>query len=81
MHTTHRTARIAAVLLAGLVAWAIAAPFAFAATASGSKKPKVRATQMHSPKYRLGGIVRKFGTDSYGMSGALANAVARGGTC
>src|SRR5262245_32300332 len=27
------------------------------------------------------GIFRKLGTDSYGMSGAVAYAVARGGTC
>src|SRR5215510_3455987 len=42
---------------------------------------ELRATPMPSPRYRFGGIVRKFGTDSYGMSGAVANAVARGGTC
>src|SRR5262245_41635644 len=42
---------------------------------------ELRATPMPSPRYRLGGMVRKFGTDSYGISGAVAYAVARGGTC
>jgi subtilisin family serine protease len=43
MNTTHRTARIAAVLLAALVSWAIAAPFAFAAATSGPRTPRARA--------------------------------------
>src|SRR5215208_1080788 len=49
MTTTDRTARIAAVLLAALVSWAIAAPFAFAATASAPRTPraKARTPQMH----------------------------------
>ena len=46
MDTPHRTARLAAVLLAALVSWAIAAPFAFAATASGPRKAKARPVQM-----------------------------------
>src|SRR5215213_11887964 len=48
MNTTHRTARIAAVLLVALVSWAIAAPFAFAATASapGTPSAKTRIPQV-----------------------------------
>ena len=47
MNMTHRTARIAVVLLVALVSWAIAAPFAVSAKASGPRKPRTRATQMH----------------------------------
>ena len=46
MNTTHRTARIAAVLLVALVSWAIAAPFAFGAAASGPRAPKARTPQV-----------------------------------
>jgi subtilisin family serine protease len=47
MNTTHRTARIAVVLLAALVSCAIAAAFASAAAASGPGKPRTRAAGMH----------------------------------
>src|SRR6476660_4467688 len=40
MNTTHRPARIAAVLLIALVSWAIAAPLAVAAATSGAHTPK-----------------------------------------
>ncbi len=40
MNTTHRPARIAAVLLIALVSWAIAAPLAVAAATSGAHAPK-----------------------------------------
>src|SRR5438045_9729643 len=46
MNITHRTARIAAALLAALVSWAIAAPFAFAATTSSPRTPKARTPQV-----------------------------------
>jgi subtilisin family serine protease len=46
MNTTHRTARIAAVLLIALVSWAIAAPFAFAAATSSPHTAKARIPQM-----------------------------------
>src|SRR4051812_38173605 len=46
MNTTHRTARIAAVLLVALVSWAIAAPLAFAAATSGPRTPRTRIPQM-----------------------------------
>jgi len=46
MYTTHRPARIAAVLLIALVSWAIAAPLAVAAATSGEHKPKTRTPQV-----------------------------------
>src|SRR3954471_24860813 len=46
MNTTHRTARIAAVLLVALVSWAIAAPLAFAAATPGPRTPRTRIPQM-----------------------------------
>src|SRR3954452_9533601 len=46
MKTTHRTARIAAVLLVALVSWPIAAPLAFAAATSGPRTPRTRIPQM-----------------------------------
>src|SRR5438045_1023279 len=46
MNTTHGTARITAVLLVALVSWAIAAPFAFGAAASGPRAPKARTPQV-----------------------------------
>jgi subtilisin family serine protease len=64
MNTTHRTARIAAVLLIALVSWAIAAPFAFAAKASAPRTPKARAEQLNwyrwHPTARL--LHRHFGS-------------------
>ena len=45
MNTTHRPARIAAVLLIALVSWAIAAPLAVAAATSGAHTPKARTPQ------------------------------------
>src|SRR5436309_8830387 len=35
---------------------------------------------MPSPRYKFCGSFRKFGTESYGISGAVSNAFARGGT-
>jgi subtilisin family serine protease len=46
MNTTHRTARIAAVLLIALVSWAIAAPLAVAAATSSVHTPKARTQQV-----------------------------------
>ena len=45
MNTTHRPARIAAVLLIALVSWAIAAPLAVAAATSGAHTPKAGTPQ------------------------------------
>ena len=47
MNTTHRAARIAAVLLVALVSWAIAAPLAVAAATPGTHTPKAGTPQMH----------------------------------
>lgn len=46
MNTTHRPARIGAVLLIALVSWAIAAPLAVAAATSGGHTPKARTPQV-----------------------------------
>ena len=46
MNTTHRTARVAAVLLATLVSWAIAAPLASGAASPGPRTPKARTPQV-----------------------------------
>jgi subtilisin family serine protease len=46
MYTTHRPARIGAVLLIALVSWAIAAPLAVASATSGEHTPKARAPQV-----------------------------------
>ena len=47
MNTTHRPARIAAVLLVALVSWAIAAPLAVAAATPGTHTPKAGTPQVH----------------------------------
>ena len=47
MTTTHGAARIVAALLAAVVSWAIAAPFALAATASGPRPARARLAHMH----------------------------------
>ena len=47
MNTTHRAARIAAVLLVALVSWAIAAPLAVAAATPGTHTPKAGTPQVH----------------------------------
>jgi len=47
MNTTHRAARSVAALLAAVVSWAIAAPFALAATASGPRHAKAHLAHMH----------------------------------
>ena len=46
MNTTHRTARVAAVLLATLVSWAIAAPLASGAASPRPRTPKARTPQV-----------------------------------